>query len=549
VSIPIIIGVTGHRALRAPDLSILRIAVSSELKKLTTAYANSPFVMLNSIASGADMLCAEVALELGIRLVCPLPLPINEYREDFVEADVASFDALILRADCAFVAPDIEMPHRSLTRDDHYRQAGQYIAAHSHVLLALWDGAPARPDGCGTAETVAYMLNVNDQSGHTCFKASNDGAVIHILTPQQGAAIGSLDPLIRLLENEPGSLSVTLAITDSFNADAEKIADFVPNSERLVSDTILADMQEGMKHTHSVYQVADGLSRWFQTRYLRAMKWFSVFGALLVLFFLLYDEMESNLFLLLYGMLILVYVLAFLMIRKGQHHEKYLRYRMFSETLRTQFYLLAAGSVENIGNAYTWTQKQESTWIKNAVSALLIGEFAGRALSDDAIKLLWIDGQLTYHRSAFRRASAKHQISGIIATWMLVISVALFVLVLVLEFLFESNMTQTLFVKPFPPLLMYHSGQMFTLRNLMKIFLGAVSVMTVFITNYFGKLSLNRKSIDHGRMSHLYAAAKEQYESGQVKHDQLFQELAREEIIEIGNWFSYCRENTPSIQV
>jgi len=83
----------------------------------------------------------------------------------------------------------------------------------------------------------------------------------------------------------------------------------------------------------------------------------------------------------------------------------------------------------------------------------------------------------------------------------------------------------------------------------MKILLGAVSVMTVFLTNYYGKLSLNRKSIDHDRMSHLYASAKEQYESGQVEHDQLFQELAREEIIEIGNWFSYCRENTPSIQV
>jgi hypothetical protein len=83
----------------------------------------------------------------------------------------------------------------------------------------------------------------------------------------------------------------------------------------------------------------------------------------------------------------------------------------------------------------------------------------------------------------------------------------------------------------------------------MKILLGAVSVMTVFVTNYYGKLSLNRKSIDHDRMSCLYASAKEQYESGQVEHDQLFKELAREEIIEIGNWFSYCRENTPSIQV
>jgi hypothetical protein len=549
VSIPIIIGVTGHRALRKQDFPILRAAVSCELKKLTSAYSNSPFIMLNSIAAGADTLCAEVALELGIRLVCPLPMPIDEYRKDFAGPDATAYDALIQQADYVFVTPDIEMPRRSLTRDDQYRQAGQYVAAHCQVLLALWDGSTAKPDGCGTAETVTFMLNGNNQNGRSCFKAPNDGAVLQILTPQQGTEIEAFTPLIHLLENESGSLRITLATTDAFNADAEMISDFVPHSEALVSDAALADMREGMNHIHAMYQVADDLSLWFQTRYLRAMKCFSAFGALLVLFFLLYDEMESNLFLLSYGLLILVYVLAFLLVRKEKYHEKYLRYRMFSETLRTQFYLLAGGSVENIGNAYTWTQKQESTWIKNAVSAMLIGEFAGQVLSDDAIKVLWIDGQLAYHKSAFRRASAKHQISGRIASWMLVISVTLFVLVLVLEFLFEPRMTQTLFVEPFPPLLMYHSGQMITLRNLMKILLGAVSVMTVFVTNYYGKLSLNRKSIDHDRMSCLYASAKAQYESGQVEHDQLFQELAREEIIEIGNWFSYCRENTPSIQV
>ena len=39
--------------------------------------------MLNSIASGADTLCAEVALSLGIDLVCPLLMPASEYRKDF----------------------------------------------------------------------------------------------------------------------------------------------------------------------------------------------------------------------------------------------------------------------------------------------------------------------------------------------------------------------------------------------------------------------------------------------------------------------------------
>ncbi len=549
MGIPIVIGVTGHRALRTQDLTILRAVVFAELKKLTETYSNSSFIMLNSIASGADTLCAEVALTLGIRLVCPLPLPIDDYRKDFSELDAKRFDALIQMAEKVFVVPDIEVMRRDSTRDDHYRQAGQYVAAHSHVLLALWDGSPAKPGGCGTAEIVASILNADDEIRHGYFKAANDGAVLHIFTPKDGSETAGNIPEVRLLEKEPGCLRDTLVTTDAFNADSRKRADAVIGTESLISDAVLAEMEEGMQQIHAVYQAADRLSLWFQSRYLRAMNYFSAMGALLVLFFLLYDEMESNLFLICYGILIIVYALTLYRIRRGQAHEKYLHYRMLSESLRVQFYLRAAGMEDNVGNAFTWTQKQESTWIKNAVAALLIGEPMQQAITDDAIKEVWIDGQLAYHQNAFRRTSSQQRNVGRIATWILFASVAVYVLVLVLEILFDSSMSAMLFDRPFPAFLMYHSGQTITLRNLMKILLGAFSVVTVFIANYYGKISLGRRSMEHDRMTRLYATAKENYESGQVDHHQIFLALAREEIIEIGNWFSYSRENVPSFQV
>ena len=220
VRIPIIVGVTGHRALRSQDIPILRAAVSSELKKLTATYANSPFVMLNSIASGADTLCAEAALALGIRLVCPLPLPIEEYRKDFAGADAAAFDALIRRADSVFVSPDTEPMPENQTRDDHYRQAGIYVATHCHLLLALWDGAPAKPDGCGTAEAVAFMLKRDFQLASGNASVTSDGAVLQIETPRQGSQASTLASNIRLLENEPGSLHRRLTAIDLRNADA-----------------------------------------------------------------------------------------------------------------------------------------------------------------------------------------------------------------------------------------------------------------------------------------------------------------------------------------
>ena len=114
MGIPIVVGVTGHRALRTQDLPSLRAADFAELKKLTENYVNSSFIMLNSIASGADTLCAEVAITLGILLVCPLPLPIDDYRKDFSEADAERFDALIRVAENVFVVSDTQTSLRMM---------------------------------------------------------------------------------------------------------------------------------------------------------------------------------------------------------------------------------------------------------------------------------------------------------------------------------------------------------------------------------------------------------------------------------------------------
>ncbi len=548
MGIPIVVGVTGHRSLRTQDLSMLRAVVSAQLEKLIVSYPNSQFVMLNSIASGADTLCAMVALELGIRLICPLPMPIEEYRKDFTGTDATSFDALILQAERLFVVPDNGLSP-NLTRDEHYMNSGRYIARHSCLLLALWDGMPAKPDGCGTAETVSFMLGASDEATTGCLKAANNGAVLHIYTPKQGEECELQNPSVRLLENVPGCLKNTLETIDTFNTDTRRIASDVKKTEPLITKGILSEMPEDIQQLHEVYQTSDSLSLRFQARYLHAIRYLSIFGAMLVLFFLLYDEMESNLFLILYGLLILFYVLTFVRIRKSQAHEKYLRYRMLSETLRVQFFLCAAGSNDNVADEFTWTQKQETAWIKQTISALLIGESARQSLPDETINKLWIEGQLSYHESAYRRSFGQQHIRETTANWVLAATFALFILVLVLEFTFDSAMTKTLFRKPFPPLMLYHSGQTVTLRNLMKILLGTVSAIAVFFTNYYGKLSLGRKSIDHNRMAHLYASAKEQYASQKNDYMSLFIALAREEIIEIGNWFSYSRENAPSFQI
>ena len=83
MGIPVVVGVTGHRALRTQDIPLLREKVKQELENLRASCPHSDIIMLNSVASGGDSLCAECALELGITLICPLPFPAEEYRKDF----------------------------------------------------------------------------------------------------------------------------------------------------------------------------------------------------------------------------------------------------------------------------------------------------------------------------------------------------------------------------------------------------------------------------------------------------------------------------------
>ena len=96
--IPIVVGVTGHRSIRQADRPALYAAVREELSKLRARCSHSLFVMLSSLAEGAG-------------------------------------------------------------RDFALRPAGVFVAARSHVVLALWDGGSGTEAACGTAAAADFALN------------------------------------------------------------------------------------------------------------------------------------------------------------------------------------------------------------------------------------------------------------------------------------------------------------------------------------------------------------------------------------------------------
>lgn len=136
---------TGHRSIPAEALGEVRSALAAEL---ACAARRAPRLeALSSLAAGADQIFAELALDRGalLTVVCPGA----DYEATLAPDELSGYRRLRGRAHA-----QIRLDHQ-VVDDDAYYAAGAYIADHSDVVLAVWDGLPARGRG-GTADVVAY---------------------------------------------------------------------------------------------------------------------------------------------------------------------------------------------------------------------------------------------------------------------------------------------------------------------------------------------------------------------------------------------------------
>src|SRR3972149_9085048 len=168
--IPIVVGVTGHRDLREEDIPGLEKNVEAIFKEIKNKYKGKgkyqcpPIKILSPLAEGADRLVARIGLHAGhaeVKLTAILPMPKEEYEKDFDTAgSKREFADLLEKAEDVFELPFIEgntleMVQRCKeSRDKQYALAGAYIAAHSQILIALWDGR-------ATSETAERDITKN----------------------------------------------------------------------------------------------------------------------------------------------------------------------------------------------------------------------------------------------------------------------------------------------------------------------------------------------------------------------------------------------------
>jgi hypothetical protein len=135
------IGISGHRLL-PPHTEQLVVAA---LRDVVRRYADDELVGVSALAEGADSLFAQEVLDAGGSLV--VVVPARSYRAALPEAHRPVFDDLLGRA-----ARVIALDHGDTT-DQAYMDGGLRVLDESNLLVAVWDGQPARGLG-GTAQVV-----------------------------------------------------------------------------------------------------------------------------------------------------------------------------------------------------------------------------------------------------------------------------------------------------------------------------------------------------------------------------------------------------------
>ena len=528
-TIPVIIGVTGHRGIRRQDELVIREAVRSELKKLQARCSYSPLMMLNSLAEGSDLLCAEVAEELEIPLIAVLPREKTDYERDFSEEAKKRFAHHCARAEKVFVAPPVEaLREGDIVRDYHFRQAGIYVATHCHVLMALWDGEPGK-FRCGTAEMVDAVLNGSyDPVSGVVLRSGSNEAVLHIFTPrreQKEKAVGS----VQMLGNWDAVEDI-LRKTDDFNRTAA--------SATLNSDSRLPlafDRDPVTEKVERISIAAGMLSRQAARQYHRVLALLAVVSATLTFAFLLYDEAQMIWLILVCGMMLFAAWGCQHYAARSDCHRRYIEYRVLAECLRVQTCLRYAGTGIRAADLMSWTQQEETAWVLVALCTMTIGDVPEET---HEIRTCWVDAQREYHRKASKGAEQKLTVSERVVSVALIMSVLLYLTAVGYELLCGGVLLE--------PRVPVADAEFW--RTILKILLGTISAVTLFVANYFGRLSLQRTFSDHQKMERFYRKMSGQLEKyGQT--EELLTLLAREEFIENGNWCSYQRDNKPDFNL
>jgi hypothetical protein len=420
------VGVTGHQQL--PDEERLAAVVRRELGRLIHLLdagksTTVELAVISQLANGADRLVVrqvlKVAEERGqqARLEVVLPMPHEAYAqaEKFNAASRQEFDDLRERASL------VSDPHHVGHNPEHaYEAAAQRLISSCDILLALWDG---RPTGG------------RDRTAETFLRAASAGKpCVWIPT----------DPDTQVTDNfGPGrSYDFYQKVADRAAVPADRAVP--PLKPRDPPEDVLAPLLESLKllkryngerlpakfgqRLRKEFNFPGGEDDWiapfflratmlaeeYQTRFaqsVRALTLLAIVAAALLGVHLglnsspAWDWSEV-------ASLVAITVI-FLVMHRGEFHDRWVSYRFLAERLRSARYLMPAGVDFRLfrPTVTAYIERHPSDWIQRTFDEFWQSEAQHRHKNtpetiDDALKRRlgdeWIGSQICYHKKRYK---------------------------------------------------------------------------------------------------------------------------------------------------
>ncbi|MFC1777052.1 hypothetical protein ACFL3I_06900 [Pseudomonadota bacterium] len=452
------IGVTGHRDLVEDEIPALKKIVRDFFLKLRRDFPDLDLQLITPLAEGSDRLVTDVALEMGIDLIVPLPMPQADYEQDFSSvAAIETFRASLKKARIIHLRTLPEAAGRPVTAEDRvrqYAQLGIFISNHSQVLLALWDGKPSTAVG-GTASVVDYHLtavmpglalaedspnlladNENDLAYHVvCSRDRSDGEPREGLQPLQTIWVTAhygLESSARM----PLEYEVMLHRLQDFSRDKAKYeTDIAAEGADLLESAPDLELPVGTRAISEKHRIADWLAIHFQKRISLGLIAIHSIAVLIGLIFIVYSEFDGLDYLV--NFILLAFLSGFLLYKIGerrQWHRKHLDYRALAEGLRVQFYWSLAGVIDTQSAEFAYDnflQKQDVDlgWIRHVMRNVSLSRSRDQVPDEgwvDWVIEQWVGdeagqtGQLSYyHRKELEKARKFRRTTylGNVALW------------------------------------------------------------------------------------------------------------------------------------
>jgi hypothetical protein len=472
--LPLVVAVTGHRDLVDDELPEIRRAVIDLFSKLRDQYPARRIAVLSPLAQGADQLVAQIAVDLGIELLVPLPMSKALYEADFdSDESLQNFRRLLAGATEVFELPVIAgvtteaIAEPGPERTRQYAQMGVFLCAHCHILLALWDGKTGTELG-GTGQVVKFhhddiMPGYSSKSVASQQMLVDDESdlVYHIVCSRNrpdgspAANLKALDSFWFTKDRErprshsiPAQHEIIFDRSSEFSLDAIRFAEQIEAEKYpLYSAADEARLPDGVGDINRLFCAADWLAIHFQKKTLRTLRIAHALAFLMGLMFMLYSDLDAQPY------FMIAFLLFFFVAATTQYiaknfawHRKYLDYRTLAEGLRVQFYWAVAGVTGDNESKFAHdnflqAQDPELGWIRNVmrVAGMRCDVAANLSASGlDYVMREWIgdtsNGQLAYFSKKTAERLKKHRRTERLGMLSLLTSVAV-----VLVFVFAGR--------------------------------------------------------------------------------------------------------------